>query len=1413
MKKLFSKIETKIDNTAKEPNSYVGKVFVVGRMTVTVEDVLAEGGFAVVFLVKANNSGVRYALKRMYVNNEHDLNVSKREIQIASNLSGHKNIIGYVDSSLTHTGNGVYEVLLLMPYCRTHVLQIMNGRLQSGFSETEVLQIFCDMCEAVSRLHHCQTPIIHRDLKVENILLGDSGHYMLCDFGSATGKVLNPQVQGVSPVEEEIKKYTTLSYRAPEMVDMYCGKPITTKADIWALGCLLYKLCFFSLPFGESTLAIQSGNFTIPDNSRYSRGMHCLIRYMLEPDPDKRPDIFQVSFVAFSLFGKDCPVQNLHKTPVPIVDQLPCPQMDNEVKRTSVKVTKQTVAPVVEGTSVAPRQRPKGGQPLPVGGVLPIPLGSSPVPVAGTTRRQTGPLPLPSLSQSPVPMNGAPAATNEPLPAPVTPVPSVTSSGPSSHQPPSQPLPATNTAPVAHPHSATHQATPVQTFYPSSVSATVNFDPRLSGNTSSSHSNVAAASVQGHTMNMSTAPVKSSGDSRESLEALFPASGKETSGFPDPFQDDGGGENCPQGPPPVPPSSFNLPAVTSKPAAHKLESVSQCIATVTPPSSPTLAAPRGHRRNMSDTSAFNKVFANETSQFLAPYEASVRSRSGSNSPPESAVNNTSRAANIPDTHRHLVGVSASHGELSSAVTAGGRSLSADIADWNPFEDSTPFSLMTEDHIFGAEFDKIRRGSQSSISNVKSRESLVMTYTDLAEDPFSSAPFSLPASKHGNKEKQTPKKSPSGGYTKSSDSVRVSHWMIQRSRNSSPELLDGPDREGVTTTLIIGSNGTSPPFVRAPAEDRSKYEKLIHDFEDVSSDDSHTSQPEAVGSKVQRKRHRVRSNLAAVADSKLKKDVATTNPNSDPKCGGHLSDDSIGSASDLRAMNEDEAQVEGDEEDRLNCNPEHLNDETISESIITCGSSAYHAECESLATHDDDEDDGRRRHKEPSVPLQDAPLVDLGEPSASNSNASVEAKCVPAVAQHELEEGPKNLPQHRYENVLDTPFQEQKENSVPDSLCSSRFENSVHFASSVPPIAEQDEDPSDGGGSNKDLFGSSPFSSGSYIVNPFSSNNSRSCTNNGAAMVTSVSPLNPYQVTTPSPVVFHQQDSPSFTNSQPEYFSPSQKFLLQNPEHHSLESPGSPSSVVNSNLAANLATSPAGVTPVSTILRQPSKPQQDLFGAVPFSKMTSQVLTKQSQSINFPRPTTLPLRHVSAAIDTVPTLKSDHRHSYSISPAAVSVLKSEPLESCCFQGGTASSPTEANRHKGNNDTSPKLLQRKDKTKSSDKSKYHLIEDCHSSKAEKLNPLPSKLSHKTGKSMTSSSFRKSSKVSKKIGGEKTSKVAAAGFSNMSFEDFPSDEGDEVLTEQVVVPFEVIRGEKQAHEVERKFGSLKRRSNPFS
>lgn len=255
----------------------LGRVFAVGRHQVTAEELLAEGGFSTVFLVRTHG-GIRCALKRMYVNNVSDLNVCKREITIMKELSGHKNIVSYLDCAVNCISDNVWEVLILMEYCRAgQVVNQMNQRLQTGFTESEVMRIFCDTCEAVARLHQCKTPIVHRDLKVENILLNDSGNYVLCDFGSATNKFLNPQKDGVNVVEEEIKKYTTLSYRAPEMINLYGGKSITTKADIWALGCLLYKLCFFSLPFGESQVAICDGSFTIPDNSRYTQSIHCLI--------------------------------------------------------------------------------------------------------------------------------------------------------------------------------------------------------------------------------------------------------------------------------------------------------------------------------------------------------------------------------------------------------------------------------------------------------------------------------------------------------------------------------------------------------------------------------------------------------------------------------------------------------------------------------------------------------------------------------------------------------------------------------------------------------------------------------------------------------------------------------------------------------------------------------------------------------------------------------------------------------------------------------------------------------------------------------------------------------------------------------------------------------------------------------
>lgn len=55
-----------------------------------------------------------------------------------------------------------------------------------------ILRIFYQAAKAVAHMHAQSPPIVHRDIKIENYLLGDDKHLKLCDFGSATTEVITP---------------------------------------------------------------------------------------------------------------------------------------------------------------------------------------------------------------------------------------------------------------------------------------------------------------------------------------------------------------------------------------------------------------------------------------------------------------------------------------------------------------------------------------------------------------------------------------------------------------------------------------------------------------------------------------------------------------------------------------------------------------------------------------------------------------------------------------------------------------------------------------------------------------------------------------------------------------------------------------------------------------------------------------------------------------------------------------------------------------------------------------------------------------------------------------------------------------------------------------------------------------------
>jgi AP2-associated kinase len=122
---------------AGDIQSYIGKILMINHHQVIVEDILGQGGFAFVFLVRAYNQQ-RYALKRMYVNNQRDLQICQREISLVKELSTHPNIIKYVDSSIqrkskryyemnlesNNDDDVIYEILLLTQYCSNGALVV-----------------------------------------------------------------------------------------------------------------------------------------------------------------------------------------------------------------------------------------------------------------------------------------------------------------------------------------------------------------------------------------------------------------------------------------------------------------------------------------------------------------------------------------------------------------------------------------------------------------------------------------------------------------------------------------------------------------------------------------------------------------------------------------------------------------------------------------------------------------------------------------------------------------------------------------------------------------------------------------------------------------------------------------------------------------------------------------------------------------------------------------------------------------------------------------------------------------------------------------------------------------------------------------------------------------------------------------
>ncbi|KIK48353.1 hypothetical protein CY34DRAFT_798170 [Suillus luteus UH-Slu-Lm8-n1] len=278
-----------------------GQTISVNKYTVQVERYLSQGGFSHVYLVRTPTpvyNTTHHVLKRIGVPNEAMLAEVKKEVDIMRILKGHPNVVHLIDAAWHKMATGMYEVFILMEFCPGGgIIDMMNRRLRERLTEAEILQIFVDVCEGVAAMHNLRPALLHRDLKVENILQASNNVFKLCDFGSATPVAPRPPstMAEVRALEADLNRHTTLQYRAPEMVDPYLRRSVDEKSDVWALGVLLYKLCYYTTPFEEhGPLAILNVQYRIPPYPVYSSQMNTLIASMLREHGTQRPSVFEL---------------------------------------------------------------------------------------------------------------------------------------------------------------------------------------------------------------------------------------------------------------------------------------------------------------------------------------------------------------------------------------------------------------------------------------------------------------------------------------------------------------------------------------------------------------------------------------------------------------------------------------------------------------------------------------------------------------------------------------------------------------------------------------------------------------------------------------------------------------------------------------------------------------------------------------------------------------------------------------------------------------------------------------------------------------------------------------------------------------------------------------------------------------
>jgi len=245
-----------------------------------IDELIGSGGFAWVYKAFDPELEIHVALKVLkpqFAGDETFEQRFRREAATAAKLR-HPNIIKIY--SVGRDGDAVYFAMDYYPSGLADRLEV-----SSVLPEEFVIRVGVDVAQALGYAH--REGVIHRDIKVDNILFDTHGNAVVADFGIARA------LSGYSGQTGTNMVVGTPQYFAPEQAR---AKPLDGRADIYSLGVTLYRAATGRLPFeGDDWYEIARQHVEEPPppprsvNPDLSPGFEAAILHCLQKAPDDRP--------------------------------------------------------------------------------------------------------------------------------------------------------------------------------------------------------------------------------------------------------------------------------------------------------------------------------------------------------------------------------------------------------------------------------------------------------------------------------------------------------------------------------------------------------------------------------------------------------------------------------------------------------------------------------------------------------------------------------------------------------------------------------------------------------------------------------------------------------------------------------------------------------------------------------------------------------------------------------------------------------------------------------------------------------------------------------------------------------------------------------------------------------------------